>query len=344
MPNVVKTPIQRRITVTLALFMVTGIGVASEGVSVSVAPLRDLSVDIEFTAPAVVVSANHSIISAQVPGVISHVHADVGQTVSAGDLLIEIDDADASNTLRIARAQVASIEAQLELAESRLKKAQDLLKQDFVADEELLARETDVAVLKAQRDTAVTNVDSAALNLSRTRIIAPFRGTVVDRTAQIGALAAPGSPLLIITELDGREVDAQLSPDFAAGIEIGAPAVFRSRENTWDIELLRLSPVIDASARIQRARFQFAAEIAPVGAAGEIYWLSTEQLIPADFVQQRGSDLGVFIAEGERARFIPLPRAQSGRPSPIELPPETLIVVDGRARLQDGNALIIADR
>lgn len=315
--------------------------VAAEGISVSVARLHDLSVDIEFSAPASVVAANHSIISAQVPGVVARVHADVGFTVAKGDLLIELDDADARHALSMAIAELASVEARLDLAEARLKKAQELLTQDFVSDEELLARETDVAVLRANRDTAKVNAESAELNLSRTRITAPFHGAIVDRTAQEGSLAAPGSPLLLLTQLDGSEVDAELSPDFATDIRPGATGIFRSRDTEWEVELLRISPVIDSKARIQRARFQFTDEPAPIGSNGQVYWRSAEQQIPADFIQERGSVLGIFVAEGQKARFVALPKAQVGRPAPIGLPPDTLVIVDGRARLQDGSDLII---
>lgn len=336
------TPLTRGLITCAMLITMPGIApFAAEGISVSVARLQDLSVDIEFSAPAAVVSANHSIISAQVPGVVTHVHADVGLTVAQGDLLIELDDADARHALSMANAELASVDAQLRLAESRLKKAQDLLTQDFVSDEELLARETDVAVLRANRDTAKANAASAELNLSRTRVTAPFHGTVVDRIAQEGSLAAPGSPLLVLTQLDGREVDAELSPDFAADVAAGATAIFRSRDAEWLVELVRISPVIDSKSRIQRARFRFADEPAPIGSSGQVYWRSAEQQIPSDFVQQRGSVLGIFVAEGQRARFVALPHAQVGRPTPIQLSPDTLVIVDGRARLQDGSDLII---
>ena len=328
---------------TACALLVTAPGislVAAEGIGVSVARLQDLSVDIEFSAPAAVVSANHATISAQVSGVVSKVHADVGLTVAKGDPLLDLDDADAVLALRMAKAELASVEAQLKLAEARLKKAQGLLTQEFVSDEELLARETDVAVLRASRDTAKANVASAELYLSRTRITAPFHGTVAERFAQEGSLAAPGSPLLVLTELDNSEVDVELSPDFAADISPGATAVFRSRNAEWNVTLLRISPVIDSKARIQKARFEFTDEPAPIGTSGQVYWRSTGQQIPADFIQQRGSTLGIFVVEDKRARFVALPNAQVGRPTPIKLPPDTLVVVDGRARLQDGSDLI----
>jgi hypothetical protein len=57
---------------------------------------------------------------------------------------------------------------------------------------------------------------------------------------------------------------------------------------------------------------------------------------------QRGSELGVFRANGNKAEFVPIPGAQAGRPAAVALDPDTPIVARGQARLQDGDALQIS--
>ena len=52
--------------------------------------------------------------------------------------------------------------------------------------------------------------------------------------------------------------------------------------------------------------------------------------------------LGVFVADSNTAQFVPVPGAQEGRPAPVDLSRDTLIVVRGQARLQDGDALTIS--
>jgi hypothetical protein len=63
--------------------------------------------------------------------------------------------------------------------------------------------------------------------------------------------------------------------------------------------------------------------------------------LPVSLVVQRGDALGVFVADDSRARFVVLPGAQEGRPARTTLPPETLLVVRGQSRLQDGDELQI---
>ncbi|PKO62669.1 MAG: efflux RND transporter periplasmic adaptor subunit, partial [Betaproteobacteria bacterium HGW-Betaproteobacteria-17] len=59
--------------------------------------------------------------------------------------------------------------------------------------------------------------------------------------------------------------------------------------------------------------------------------------VPADYLVKRAGQLGVFVVEARRARFVPLPDAQEGRPaSAAALPAEAALVTDGRFALQDG--------
>ena len=100
--------------------------------------------------------------------------------------------------------------------------------------------------------------------------------------------------------------------------------------------------MIDTDTRILRARLKFPDDPAPIGLTGELVWSEATGLLPVAQIVQRGSTLGVFIANSDTARFVPIPGAQEGRPATVDLPPDTLIVVRGQARLQDGDALSIS--
>jgi hypothetical protein len=68
-------------------------------------------------------------------------------------------------------------------------------------------------------------------------------------------------------------------------------------------------------------------------------WREAQPHLPAELLVQRAGRLGVFVAEGGKARFHPLPQAQEGRPAPLDLPPEARIATQGRHAVQDGQAL-----
>jgi membrane fusion protein, multidrug efflux system len=79
----------------------------------------------------------------------------------------------------------------------------------------LAGAKANLDVLKAQKDEAVrqrseleTALAMAERNLSFTRVIAPFDGTVGNKAAQVGNLVQPGTRLMALVPLDAAYVDA----------------------------------------------------------------------------------------------------------------------------------------
>jgi RND family efflux transporter MFP subunit len=333
--------IDKLLIAVAATFMVA-LAHAADPVAVSVRDLGTLLIDREIRAPATVVSANRAVITSEVPALIESFAADVGSTVRKGDLLIRLDDSDANLALATAKAVLLAQEAQIEQAQQRLRKAEELLGKSFVSDDELIARQTDLAVLEANRKAQRVAIQQAELTVSRTRIAAPFDATVVERQGQVGSFAMPGTPLLTIVQTDRREVDAEIDPRSMAGIVAAADLRFISQGRTWPVTLARLSDVIETSTRKVRGRFSFTGPAANVGASGELVWSEASGLVPVSLIVQRGSAFGVFIAADGMARFVPIPDAQEGRPAVLDMPADTQVVWRGHVRLQDGDPLQIS--
>lgn len=337
-------------TLTARIFLCTALlaGAASswaqQPVPVVVQPLREVLVDREIFAPATVVSHNRAMVTSQITALVDEVLADVGAEVARGELLIRLDGDDARLALAQAEADLAALEAQILEAEQRLARAEELLEKNFISDDELDNRRTAVAVLTANRRRQQVAIDRARLDLSRTEIRAPYDATVVARQGQVGSLATPGSPLLTIVERTDREVDAEIDPRDADSLRDAADTRFESQGRRWPVSLTRLSDVIESDTRKQRGRFSFTDDTAPIGTSGHVVWTDASALVPVDLIVQRGDAFGVFVADGEQARFLPIPAAQEGRPAPIDLPPDTTIVTSGHVRLQDGDRLLITRR
>jgi RND family efflux transporter MFP subunit len=311
-------------------------------IPVKVRDLGDVLVAREYRAPASVVPANRAVVTSQVTALIDEVAADVGQTVEQGQLLVTLDPADARIALAEAEAAMAALDARLQDARQRLHRAENLLAKDFVSEDELSVRETEVAVIEANRNQQLVAVRNARLILSRTEVLAPFDAVVVERQGQVGDLARPGSPLMTLVQTADREVDAEIDPRLAAQLEIGDGARFVSDGREWPLELARLTSVIETDTRKVRGRFRFPDEVAPIGATGDVAWDEPSGLIPVSLVVQRGDWLGIFTVTDGRASFVPIPSAQEGRPARVDLPVDTPVVTSGHVRLQDGDAVQIA--
>lgn len=323
----------------LCLWLVFASPAQADPLPVQVRPFSEVALRAEASATAEVRAANNSVLSAEVSARVLAVHADVGASVAKGDLLIELDPADLQLALQQSQAQVASAAARVALAAQRLARGRTLKERNFASTDDVAALATEVDAARAEQGGAEAARNIARRNVAKTRIVAPFAGAVVERQAQVGASVTPGSPLLQLIELAAAEVEAQVPVADVAELKAGVQARFHSQGQDYPVELARLAPVIERSARSQLARLRFTAEAAPIGASGSVHWLRSQPQLPASYQVQRDGQIGVFVVEAGIARFVVVPDAQAGRPFTPQLAGDAVLVSDGAQALQDGQAV-----
>ncbi len=330
------------------LFLLTIAGVCSissaadvppQSTAVSVQVLSELVVQAEREAPASAISLNESRLSAEVTAVIETIPVQVGEVVDADALLLQLDPRDYELALKRSTAALQSVQVRIKLAEFQLKRARDLYTKKFASEDTVIQRETELLVLQAELAGAQAQVDSARRDMAKCRVTAPFRAIIKERSAHLGELAVPGTPLLSVIDVAHIEVSAQVQPKDGALLESANSITFAAPRQSYPLRLLRLSPAIDSATRTREARLAFTGDSAPPGTEGRIVWRAMESLLPADLISRRNGKLGVFVAEHDKARFVVLEDAQEGRPVPISMPPATRIIVDGRFSLQDGQGI-----
>jgi RND family efflux transporter MFP subunit len=315
---------------------------AAAPVEVDVRPLREVALPDRGTAPASVIAPNDSRIAAEVTARLARVHAEVGSSVRAGQLLLELDATDYRLALAQADAQVTAARARVALAEQRLQQALTLRKKQFVSDDAVLELKTAVQAAEADLEVAQAQRAVAARNVEKCRIVAPFAGVVLERQAQVGAMATPGATLLRLVDLAPPEIEAQVQAIQADELPQATELMFDGQDRRYPVKLLRLSPVVDTAARTRVARLAFTDRAAPAGSSGTLRWLTPGVLLPPELMVKRDRDLGAFVVENGRARFALAPAAQEGRPFAVALSPETPVVVRGHQGLIDGQPVTVA--
>jgi multidrug efflux pump subunit AcrA (membrane-fusion protein) len=200
------------------------------------------------------------------------------------------------------------------------------------------ALDTRAAELESSRaDVAVT---AAALKTARAQqkkcdLRAPFPAVVMERLGQEGEMASPGAPLLALLDTSRMEVKAEVQEADAAGLKQTARAELQEPGGRWPLRVKRLSAALNKSTRLVEARLTFAGPAAAAGASGQILWRAPELHIPAEFVVRRVDGLGVYLADGDKPRFHPLPDAQEGRPAlATGLRGESRVVTKGLGELR----------
>lgn len=314
---------------------------AAAPVEVGVQALADALQPRQVSAPASVRARNESELSSDISARVQRIHADVGATVAAGDLLLELDDTDYRLALAQADARVSSARSRVGLAQQRHQRGLALIERQFISEDEVLALDTELQA--ARGDLAVAEADRrvAARNVEKCRVTAPFDGVVLERNAQVGNLAPAGSPLLRLVDLEGAEVEASLQSVDAESLSHARELVFESQGERHPVQLLRVTEVVERSARTRVARLGFVGAVAPPGSTGTLRWQLPATQFPPSLLVRRGDALGVFIVVDGSARFVAAPGASEGRPFSVELPPGAQVVTDGQQGLNEGQAVAV---
>jgi membrane fusion protein (multidrug efflux system) len=126
-------------------------------------------------------------IGADLPGTIDKIHFESGQWVKEGDILIELDT-------RQERAQLASLEAQRDLAKVTYDRSQELVKEGVIAKQEF-----DNAT--AQQKATEAQVGDTKAAIARKTIHAPFSGVLGIRQVSLGQYLAAGQAIVSLQML-----------------------------------------------------------------------------------------------------------------------------------------------
>jgi RND family efflux transporter MFP subunit len=126
-------------------------------------------------------------ISADIQGKINSVLVDAGSVVRKGQSLIQLDNS-------LFKLQLQTVELQIEGLENDVRRYRILAQADAIQGVQLEKTELALKSAKVQRATVLEQIN-------KTTIKAPFSGIVTAKLTEEGAYAAPGVPLLQITDI-----------------------------------------------------------------------------------------------------------------------------------------------
>ncbi|MEM6512470.1 MAG: efflux RND transporter periplasmic adaptor subunit [Pseudomonadota bacterium] len=141
-------------------------------------------------------AVDHIEIRPRISGYIAEVHFDEGAVISAGDLLFTIDPREYAASVASAEAEVARAETRLELAQQNLSRSEQLAEARAVSAEELEQRRGETRQADADLRATRAVLAQAELNLEFTRITSPIDGRVGAALADPGNLVVPAESLL----------------------------------------------------------------------------------------------------------------------------------------------------
>jgi RND family efflux transporter MFP subunit len=297
-------------------------------------PLREIAVFPERSAQAQVVSLNESKVAAELSARIVDLAVEPGQRIARGALIAQLDCRDYDLAVERAQAAIKASEARARLADLQHARSLKLVTEGYISKDGMDIRSAELDTARA--DVAV---NTAALNTARAAqarcvVRAPFPAIVLERLAQEGEIALPGTPLASLLDSSRIEVRAEVQEADVAGLQAARQISFVTDTARYPLRLVRLSPARQKASWLAEARLRFAAAAAAPGSSARVVWASPDRHLPAELLARRQGRLGVFVAGEKTPRFHPLPNAQEGRPAKAEgLSADSRIVVRGQGAL-----------
>ena len=146
----------------------------------------------ELLLPGTIEAWQETAVHARTSGYVRRWLPDIGHPVKAGELLVELDTPEVDQALLAAKASVAQAEANLELARINHQRWQTLVARQTVPAYELDERAATFKARTADLAAAIANRQRYEELSGFKRVVAPFAGTVTQRSVEIGQLVDAG--------------------------------------------------------------------------------------------------------------------------------------------------------
>jgi len=316
-----------------------------EPLTVSTKALSDLLISSTLSAPANIISLNHSMISAEITGRALSIKVETGDTVKKGQELASLDCRSYSLAKKQANAALNVAKTQVNYSKKQLTRNQNLVKKGIIPRDAFEKIEAGLLTARADIDLKKASIETADLAISRCIISAPFTGQITNRLVQQGQLVTPGTPLFQLMQTDKMEVTAKLSPNDVLKLKKSASLKFVVGDTKIKASVRSIIQTIDEATRTQEVRLSLPKNTqVATGLSGRLEWNDQKPQLPAEYIVRRGNQLGIMLADDivegiGKAKFHSLPKAQEGQPSAISLPANTHIITLNRYRVKDGDEI-----
>ena len=278
-------------------------------------------------------------IRAETAGRVASVGAAKGSWVNAGDLIVQLDEADR-------RAQLERTKAAIEFRRFEYEAARQLAAKGYQAETKRAEALAELERTRAER--AHIQVD-----LDRTRIVAPFKAVLDRRPIEIGDYLQEGDAVATLIELDPMRAAASVPEQEAPLLVEGMPATVRLSSG---VEIPAIVTYTAAAADEATRTFRIEAEFSnPDGRIGQGMTAELQIPLPAQrahhvspsvFLLDAQGKIGVMTVDaGDVVRFrrIAVLGSDDGGAWIAGLPDTARIITVGQLLVSDGQAVTPVD-
>jgi RND family efflux transporter MFP subunit len=245
---------------------------------------------------------------------------DIGARVKAGQLLAEIETPEIDRQLDQARADLATAQANYDLAQTTAARYQTLFQTDSVARQDVEDKVGDLHAKKAIVDSAAFNVRRLEETQRFQKVYAPFDGLITARNVDIGALInaggnAPGKELFDIAATARLRVYVNVPQSNSRDVRTGGVAELTLAEfpgRRFPGQVVRTADSIDPVSRTLLTEVDVdngRGELMP-GAFLSVHFKLRSSIgavaVPVSALIFRSEGMRVGVVRGGRAELVPI--------------------------------------
>lgn len=217
--------------------------------------------DFSTPLPAEVQPFVQATIYARASGYLKNWYVDIGDTVTNGQLLAEIETPELAQQILQAQADLDQAKAAEALAKITADRWLELRKTASVSDQETAEKTADLALKQAAVESAEANLQRLKQLKDFDRVTAPFDGTITLRNTDIGSLitAQSGLPLFSLAQVNPLRVYVQVPQPLIHSIQAGQIGELSFQEmpgRLFEAKVTRTAGAVDVASRTLQVELQ----------------------------------------------------------------------------------------
>jgi len=286
-------------------------------------------------------------------GVVKALFVKKGDKIHKGQLLLQLDDAIAKQSLNAAQQNMATIQTQLDFAKTLYQKQKNLWDQNIGTEVQLITAKNNVANLESQLATLQKQLEITKQQLEYTKVYADIDGVADDVNVRVGELFtgfSGTSPQIKIVNTSNLKVTTQVPENYLGKVMVGSPVKITLPDinKTIDANISVIGNLIDANnrsffaeAKLPSGKEYYPNQVAVV--AIQDYKANNAITAPINTIQNDENGKYVLVAVKEGGRLIAKKRPvkigmmNSDNVEVLSgLQPGDQIITDGYQSLYDG--------
>ncbi len=244
--------------VWIAIAFVLFLGACEQEQPVSIVPIYDTApvetraIEVSVDAAGVIEPEITVEVKSKASGEILAMHAETGDVVEAGFLLVEIDRRTPRNRLAEAEAQLVAAKARRTIAETQMERSKTLFESGTLTESDFEQSQLEFANAEAQVIGMEVAVENSRISMDDTEVRAPITGTIIARNVEPGTvISSPtqdvsgGSILLRMADLTTVQVRTLVDETDIGKIRTGMATrvtVAAYPNQPFDGEVLKIEP------------------------------------------------------------------------------------------------------